>query len=146
MTTRDNRLPAAIRDRGGFTLIELMVTAAIIALLAAFAIPSYTGYTVRSNRAAAKQFLLTVASKQEQYMLDARQYATAIFGSAAGSLNLSQPQETNRYDFSLDACGTPCTTYLVRATPKAAFDGQVADGELTIDHLGSKLPVDKWAK
>ena len=148
MTTRRKMLAATPREMLGFTLVELMIVAAVIAILAAIAIPNYSKYVVRSNRAAAKQFLLTVASKQEQYRLDAGQYATAIFGSAAGSLNLVQPTETNRYDFTLDACAVPparCTTYLVRATPKAALAAQVADGELTIDNLGAKLPVDKWA-
>ena len=145
MTTRNNLLPAALGTRGGFTLIELMVTVAIVAILAAVAIPNYSSYIVRSNRAAAKQFVLTVANKQEQYILDARQYGTAIFGTAAGSLNLPQPTDTNRYDFTLDACAAPCTTYMIRATPKAAFAPQVADGELTLDNVGTKLPADKWA-
>ena len=142
--------PAALRDRGGFTLIELIVTAAIIALLAAVAIPQYSQYVARANRTAAKQFILTIASKQEQYILDARQYATAIFGAGAGSLNLTQPTETNRYDFTLAACPappTPCTTYTITATPKAQFLPQQA-GVLTLDNLGTKdsVPAGLWDK
>jgi type IV pilus assembly protein PilE len=144
MTTSNNQLPAARRDRGGFTLIELMVTVAIIALLAAIAIPNYSQYMVRSNRTAAKQFILTIASKQEQYILDARQYATGIFGSGAGNLNLVAPSETNRYDFTLAACAAPCTTYTITATPKAAFPAQVADGVLTLDNIGTKTGT--WDK
>ena len=140
--------PAALRHRGGFTMIEMIITAAIIALMAAIAIPVYSGYVTRANRAAAKQFILTIASKQEQYILDARQYATAIFGAGAGSLNLVQPTETNRYDFTLDACGTPCTTYTIVATPRAANAAQVADGWLKLDNLGAKTSEfpDKWDK
>lgn len=144
MTTHNKALPAASRDRGGFSLIELMIVVAIIGILAMIGIPSYDRYVIRSNRAVAKQFMLQVASKQEQYILDARQYATSITGSGAGNLNLTPPAElATRYTFSLDpACGTPCTTYSVKAT---AIGTQLSDGNLTLDNLGTKSPADKWA-
>ncbi|MFZ3127492.1 MAG: prepilin-type N-terminal cleavage/methylation domain-containing protein, partial [Rhodoferax sp.] len=64
------------RPRGehGFTLIELMITVAVIGILAAVAFPSYTQYIVRANRSAAESFMFTVANRQEQSMLNARSY------------------------------------------------------------------------
>lgn len=138
MTLRIKLPPAAAGNRSGFTLIELMIVIAIIGVLAMIGIPSYDRYIIRSNRAVAKQFLLGVASKQEQYMLDARQYATTLT-----ALNMTAPSElATRYDFSIDACTAPCTTYTIRAAPKGP---QAGDGTLTIDNLGSKSPADKWA-
>ncbi len=138
MTRNNNSLPAAIGKRGGFKLIELMIVVAIIAILAMIALPSYDRYVIRSNRAVAKQFLLTVANKQEQYILDARQYATTL-----PALNLTAPAEVStRYTFSLNACAVPCTTYTITAT---AIGAQASDGNLTLDNLGNKLPADKWA-
>lgn len=127
------------RDTGGFTLIELMIVVAIIGILAMISLPAYDRYVMRSNRAVAKQFLLSAASKQEQYMLDARTYATTL-----GALGLTAPAEVaTRYTFSIDACAAPCTTYMIRATP-IPTGPQATDGELTLDNLGTKTPAEKW--
>jgi type IV pilus assembly protein PilE len=81
--------------------------------------------------------MLQVASKQEQYILDAREYATTI-----GALALTAPGElANRYTFALAACAAPCTTYTITAT---AIGSQASDGDLTLDNLGAKAPADKW--
>ncbi|MEH6617468.1 MAG: type IV pilin protein, partial [Porticoccus sp.] len=58
----------------GFTLIELMIVVAIVAILVGIAMPNYREYVLRSNRAVAKGALLEVASRQEQYFLNNRSY------------------------------------------------------------------------
>ena len=49
--------------RNGFTLLELLITVAVVAILAAIALPSYSQYVIRANRAQAKQFLQDFVSK-----------------------------------------------------------------------------------
>jgi type IV pilus assembly protein PilE len=51
----------------GFTLIELMITVTIVAILAAIAIPSYSHYTLKAHRTEAKSALLDMASLEERY-------------------------------------------------------------------------------
>lgn len=59
----------------GFTLIEMMITMAIIAVLASVATMSYTQYVLRANRADAKIALMQLAQRQERYFTENLRYA-----------------------------------------------------------------------
>jgi type IV pilus assembly protein PilE len=64
-----------MRPARGFTLIELMITIAVIAVLAAIALPSYNNYITRSKLTEAHQVLSDLRVKMEQRFQDARTYA-----------------------------------------------------------------------
>jgi len=126
-----------MKAQNGFTLIELMITVAIIGILTAIAYPSYSQYIVKSNRSAAEGFMLTVAGKQEQYMLDARAYATSI---AALGIALVPSEVSKNYSVTVTAnnAATP-PSYTVTATPtggQATRDTKCAN--LTLDQTGGK--------
>jgi len=129
----------------GFTLIELMIVAGIIAVLAAFAFPSYTAYVVKSNRAAAKSFMTTVANREQQYILDARVYVTVANNAAFNSaLGISVPTEISSiYNFSVGNVGGNTQTFIISAAP-VATKANKSDGTLTLDNTGAKAPADKW--
>ena len=115
----------------GFTLIEVMIVVAILAILAMIGLPMYDKQVMRANRSAAQQYVMTLASKQEQYMLDARAYTNTVATLNAGTAS------TNRYSFAIDiAACTPQPCFTITATP--THPSQVDDGALTINNLGAK--------
>jgi type IV pilus assembly protein PilE len=146
----------AKRSERGFTLIELMITVAVIGVLVAVAYPSYLGQIRKSSRSAAQQFMADVASREQQILLDQRSYvavaATANFANSPASspagISLVVPTSTSgRYDFIVavpdpGACATaPLPTFKITATAKG---NQLPDGDLTLDSCGTKAPASKW--
>ena len=70
---------------GGFTLIEVMITVAVIAILAAVALPNYVEYVTRSRLVEAKTNLSDMRTRLEQYFLDNRKYPGTCAAYAAGA-------------------------------------------------------------
>lgn len=100
----------------GFTLIELMITVAIISILATIAIPSYADYIKRSKITEAVSTLAGMRVKLEQYFQDSRQYTGACTAGIA-----PQPVDTQNF---LYTCPTlNATGYLIRATGTNSMTG-----------------------
>ncbi len=126
----------------GFTLIELMVVIVIVGILTSVAYPSYLQYVVRAKRSAVQQFMLDIANRQEQFILDARTYTTAI--TTTPGLNMSiTPEVTGLYTVSVALVAGPAPGYTITAAPVAG-GSQAGDGTLALDNLGVKSPTAKW--
>jgi len=82
------------RDEG-FTLIELMIVVAIIAILAAIAIPQLSVHRTKSYNTAAVSDLKNAAIAQEAYYVDNRQYTNSISSLTTIPYNLSISQSVN---------------------------------------------------
>ena len=121
------------RPQGGFTLIELMITVAIVAILSAIAYPSYQNYLIKGRRASAQSVLMNVAQQQQQYFLDVRSYASSVTGTA--SLNVTIPSDVSSFYTVTLAVGTG--TFTATAQPLTGTN-QSSDGALTIDNTGAK--------
>ena len=135
MTFNKKASLAPARKSRGFTLIEVMIVVAILAIIAAVALPSYRSYVIKANRSAAQSFMLEVASRQERYLLDARTYAADM-----ATLGMSVPTNVSgNYTITTVGVAASPPTYTVTATPigKQATDDTEC-GELTIDQANNK--------
>jgi type IV pilus assembly protein PilE len=128
-----------MKDRAnGFTLIELMITVTIIAILTMVALPSYRNYIIRANRAAAQAEMMAIANREEQYLLSNRAYADKA------TLAYGLPTEVGaNYDWDVVPGTGTLPSYLITFTAKGS---QVSDGDLTLSSAGVKTPVDKWKR
>ena len=114
-----------------------MIAVAIVAIIAAIAYPSYQDHLRKGRRAAAQAFLIEVAAKQQQYLLDARRYA--IGETAIATLNMTVPTTVSQfYTITVGpAVATVPPTYTLTATPITG-SVQVKDGALTLTQDGTK--------
>lgn len=126
----------------GFTLIELMITVAIVGILAAVAYPSYQDSVRKSRRADAKAVLLEAAQWMERFYTENNRYDQDTGGTAVAlptSLAAS-PKDgaTKYYNIAFNPAAAQ-STFTLRATP-TSNGGQDNDpcGYLTLNNLGQK--------
>lgn len=99
----------------GFTLIELMVTVAVVAILAAIAFPSYQDYIMRARRTDGKGVLLSTQQNVERAYTDMNSYASAV-ASVVGASGVTSPE---RY-YQVTAASSTVSTYTLNSAPQGA--------------------------
>ena len=135
--------PRGQAQQYGFTLLEVIIAVAIVAILAAIAVASYQNYVIRANRSAAQQFMSSVSNREEQVLLDLRQYvavtANANFPSApTAGLNVAVPTEVSQYyNVSVTRTDGPPPTYLIKGVP-ISTTMQKSDHTLYLNSAGQK--------
>lgn len=104
--------PAGPRRAAGFTLIELMVTVAIVAILTAIAYPSYRNYVLRGQVTNATTGLSAVSANMERWFQDNRTYVGGPCTTAAtyGTFSVSCPTTITATTFTLQAVGSGSTS------------------------------------
>lgn len=117
-----------MRARRGFTLIELMITVAIVAILAAVALPSYSRYVLRARITDALAGLSDMRLKMEQYFQDNRTYVGACVAGTVAPL----PATTANFGYACS--GLSASAYIVTATGVNVMGGFV----YTIDQANTR--------
>ncbi len=129
-----------MRSRG-FTLLELVIACAIIAILASIAYPSYINSVQKSRRAEATAALLGVASQMERWSTEKGTYATATLGTGGVFANRTE----NTY-YNLTLSNLSATTYTILATPTGVQANDPC-GTFSYNQLGDKnVSGGTWTK
>lgn len=126
------------RPAAGFTLIELMITVAVVAILASIALPSYTSYIARARRADARtqlvqaaQFMQRFYAANDSYLQD--RSGNAVLGQVPAGLLHSPADSSALYDLAIPLGVAPLTnaaSFTIRMVP-------VAGGSMANDECGT---------
>ena len=146
--------PLPLRCARGFTLIELMIAMAVIAILSAVAYPLYTGQLIKAQRVEARAALMRAASLLERRFTQDAGYPTTaaafsqLYGLAAGAAVLSNPDnpsDTARSRFTLTyapadppAAGLPSLSYTLTATPRTNARTDADCGNFMLNERGRR--------
>ncbi|MFK2876822.1 prepilin-type N-terminal cleavage/methylation domain-containing protein [Rhodanobacter hydrolyticus] len=115
---------------GGFTLLELMIVVAIIAVLLAIAIPSYTDYLTRGKLTEAQNNLAAYRVSMEQYFQDNRNYGT----TTTCGVPVPTSPTVKYFTFSCLPSGTGSTATAYTASATGITGTPVANFTFTIDY------------
>lgn len=120
------------KNTRGFTMLELLITIAILGILCTLAYASYNHYITKVRRTDAQVAIIDLSNRLEQY------YITNNHTYAGATLaNLNMPNNTVNGFYTLSISNTSATTYLLTATPIGIQAKQDKEcGSLSRDQLG----------
>ena len=133
-------LPTKCRT-AGFSLIELVIALAVVGILAAIAIPSYLEQMRKSARAQAQSWVTDVATRQQQFLVDKRRYATE---AELATLGLGLPSDLSaKFKATVVVSDGPPPTF---SFTLAAINDQAYDKctEMSLDNAGNRKPASCW--
>ena len=124
-------VPCIAALRAGFSLIELMIVVAIVAVLAAIAIPSYTNYVVRGNMSEGLILLSNTAQALERCYSRTSTYENC--------LTLPIASENNWYQITEESSDFNATTFTIGAVPQGVqATRETSCGTFTLNERGQR--------
>jgi len=125
--------PTGRRPARGFTLIELMIVVAVVAILASIALPSYRESVAKGRRAEVRAVLLEAGQWMERHYSENFRYDTNTAGTAVADLfpaNLQQSPRDTGGAYTISVSAVTARSYTLTAAP-------VAGGPMAADKCGS---------
>jgi type IV pilus assembly protein PilE len=127
----------------GFTLVELMITVAVVGILAAIALPNYTQYVQRSHRSNARNTLLQAAQWMERASNSTGAYPIDVVPPGVSPIPASLlAVEGARYTVTIPT--STATTYTFRAIPAASQTSDPCE-TLVLNHQNARTTLNSAA-
>ena len=118
-----------MKNNNGFTLIEMMITVAIIGILVSIAVPSYQQYIIKTRRVDVQQIITSQAQALERYFTVNGKYTNG--GSTCGVVDVS-----NIY-YTITSNCADANEFKITATPVTG-KSQATDGNITLTNTGAR--------
>jgi type IV pilus assembly protein PilE len=129
----------------GFTLIELMITIAVVAILATLASVSYRSQVVRTNRTEAKMALLRVQTGQEKFFLQNHRYADVAELAKTPPEGLGIPITTEHGYYSVTLSSADDVSYTATASAAGSQRSDEECASFSIDNTGKRTAASSAA-
>jgi len=124
----------------GFTLVELMITCVVVAILAAIAIPSYNSSVRKSRRTEGRNALLDLAGREERFLATNNQYSATA--ADLGYASFPAPTTSGYYNLKVTATGAgganAVPTFTITATAAGTQVGDTDCQVFTLDSTGAQ--------
>ena len=136
-------MPSTRRREAGFTLLELVVVVAIVAILASLAIAGYEFAIRKGRRSAAQGCVAEAAQFMERFYTTNLNYAQDLAGNAVALPGCSAEVD-GAYVVGFAAGQPTATTFVIQATPQGR-QARDACGTMSMNQTGRRLPEgDCW--
>ncbi len=116
----------------GFTLVEVMVTVAIIAILASVAIPAYQDQIRKARRSDGQSLLLDIAQQQERFLTANSTYTQNMNDLGYAGSSSSQYSDEGNYSASVTLASGCVIANCYRLVATPVHSAQLEDGSLVL--------------